>query len=488
MDVTSKVLLGLDAAEFRRGIQQVDAQLKQTSKSFANLGAMIGASFAGAEIIAFGKECINLAAEAENVQVAFANIGTSAQLTQLQQATDGEISKLKLMERAVKAVGQGTGIEDLATQLDYANKVSDATGIAFDEIADKLQTAFAKESTKGLEQAGINVKEMKEQLAAGVPYAEALGNAMKNTLDIIGPGVESAADAIDRQRASIEDLKLQIGTALLPVYAGFLSFVAEGLKVLNALLSSQLSLYERLSYLASYILPNGAATRIFLDGLKASKEAMVDTTIAAPTLGSALADTGDKALDASKKVNKLKESYLDMNAEVERLLSLKAQFDRAMFEDFEVGFKQNLQFLPPMAAVDETEGEFVQLQQKVKDFSSELQLAANIGAEFGGILTQAFTASLTNGENFFKVLGKALQTYVAQLIAAVAATVALSAIVSSITGASFKDTFKAMQGSMGGMTKLFGEGGMFSMKATVSGNDLVLGTGRAANKMARQGG
>jgi hypothetical protein len=48
MDVTSKVLLGLDAAEFRRGIQQVDAQLKQTSKSFANLGAMIGASFAGA--------------------------------------------------------------------------------------------------------------------------------------------------------------------------------------------------------------------------------------------------------------------------------------------------------------------------------------------------------------------------------------------------------------------------------------------------------
>ena len=82
MDVTSKVLLGLDAAEFRRGIQQVDSQLKQTSKSFANLGAMIGASFAGAEIIAFGKECINLAAEAENVQVAFANIGTSAQLTQ----------------------------------------------------------------------------------------------------------------------------------------------------------------------------------------------------------------------------------------------------------------------------------------------------------------------------------------------------------------------------------------------------------------------
>jgi hypothetical protein len=486
MDVTSKVLLGLDAAEFRRGIQQVDAQLKQTSKSFANLGSIIGASFAGAEIIAFGKECINLAAEAENVQVAFANIGTSAQLTQLQQATDGEISKLKLMERAIKAVGQGTDIEDLATQLDYANKVSDATGIAFDDIADKIQTAFARENTKGLEQVGINVKDLKEQIAAGVPYAEALGNAMKATLDIIGPGIESSADALDRQRASIEDLKLQIGTALLPVYAGFLSFVSEGLKVLNSLLSGQLSLYEKLSYLASYIMPGGATMRIFLDGLKASREALVDTTLAAPKLGMALTDTGNKAEDAAKKVNKLKDSYLDLNAEVDRLMKLKGQFDRAMFGEFEEGFKQNLQFLPAMPVVDETEGELVKVTEGVKDFSKELQLAANIGAEFGGILTQAFTASLTNGENFFKVLGKALKDYVAKLVAAVVATIALAATISAITGVPFKATFKAVQGGMGGFGNLFGEGGMFEAK--VKGADLLLGTNRAASNIVRGGG
>jgi hypothetical protein len=44
-DVTSKVLLGLDAKEFRRGIQQVDAKLKETSKLFGNLGQAIGAAF-----------------------------------------------------------------------------------------------------------------------------------------------------------------------------------------------------------------------------------------------------------------------------------------------------------------------------------------------------------------------------------------------------------------------------------------------------------
>jgi hypothetical protein len=484
MDVTSKVLLGLDAAEFRRGIQQVDAQLKQTSKSFANLGAMIGASFAGAEIIAFGKECINLAAEAENVQVAFANIGTSAQLTQLQQATDGEISKLKLMERAIKAVGQGTDIEDLATQLDYANKVSDATGIAFDDIADKIQTAFARENTKGLEQVGINVKDLKEQIAAGVPYAEALGNAMKNTLDIIGPGIESSADALDRQKASIEDLKLQIGTALLPVYAGFLSFVSDGLKVLNALLSGQLSLYEKLSYLASYITPNGAATRVFLDGLKASKEALVDTTLAAPKLGLALTEATDKAADGLKKANVKAEAFVDT---LSSMLSLARQYAQ---EDFNFVAKQEVLdgFQPiSMEAISEVEGELVPLIQGVKDFSSQLKLAANIGAEFGGILTQAFTASLTNGENFFKVLGKALKDYVAKLVAAVIATVALAATISAITGVPFKTTFQAMQAGSGGMGKLFG-GGDMNLNARVSGSDLLLGTQRSGNNFSRIGG
>ena len=483
MDVTSKVLLGLDAAEFRRGIQQVDSQLKQTSKSFANLGAMIGASFAGAEIIAFGKECINLAAEAENVQVAFANIGTSAQLTQLQQATDGEISKLKLMERAIKAVGQGTDIEDLATQLDYANKVSDATGIAFDDIADKIQTAFARENTKGLEQVGINVKDLKEQIAAGVPYAEALGNAMKNTLDIIGPGIESSADALDRQKASIEDLKLQIGTALLPVYAGFLSFVSEGLKALNALLSGQLSLYEKLSYLASYITPNGAATRVFLDGLKASKEALVDTTLAAPKLGLALTEATDKAADGLKKANVKAEAFVDT---LSSMLSLARQYAQ---EDFNFVAKQEVLdgFQPiSMEAISEVEGELVPLIQGVKDFSSQLKLAANIGAEFGGILTQAFTASLTNGENFFKVLGKALKDYVAKLVAAVLATVALAATISAITGVPFKATFQAMQAG-GGMGKLFG-GGDMNLNARVSGSDLLLGTQRSGNNFSRIGG
>jgi hypothetical protein len=66
-DVTSKVLLGLDAKEFRRGIQQVDAKLKETSKLFGNLGQAIGAAFIVGQVQAFAAETIKLGSELQTV-------------------------------------------------------------------------------------------------------------------------------------------------------------------------------------------------------------------------------------------------------------------------------------------------------------------------------------------------------------------------------------------------------------------------------------
>jgi hypothetical protein len=485
MDVTSKVLLGLDANEFRQGIQQVDAKLKETSKLLSNLGQLIGASFAVSQIQAFAMESVKLAAEAQNVQTAFANIGTSADLAKLQQATDGEISKLQLMERAVTAVGQGVGIQELSRQLDYANKISDATGKSFEEIADKLQSAFAKESTRGLAEVGINVKEMKEQLKAGVPYAEAFNAAMQATISQIGPGVESVADQLDRQKATIEDLKLQIGTALLPVYSGFLSFLAEGLKAIGTLLNGHLSLWQRLAYLASYAQgAAGAETRIYLDGLKASKESIEDVTIAAPKLGASLTTAMDEATTSTKKATVAAEKYRDT---LSSMLALAQQFAQ---EDFNFVARGEVlgQFQPiQIDEIADIENELVPLIERVKQTGDAMRAATAVGAEFGLILSQAFEASMVNGENFFVVLKKAIMDYVKQMLAAMAATAALAAIFSVATGGSFTAAFGAISKSTG-LGNIFGEGGILQLGAKVKGSDLLLGTTRAANNIVRSGG
>jgi hypothetical protein len=110
-----------------------------------------------------------------------------------------------------------------------------------------------------------------------------------------------------------------------------------------------------------------------------------------------------------------------------------------------------------------------------------------IGQQFGSIITQSFTAAITNGEDFFQVLKKAVLDYVKQLAAAVAATLALSAIVSAFTGVPLGATFKAVsQGS--GLGNLFGDGGILNLNAKVSGSDLLLSTARSGTNLGRIGG
>ena len=75
MDVRSKVVLGIDVNEFRRGITQVDSSIKGISRQFQNLGGIIGASFAVSQIQAFAQESIDLAMKAEGIATAFKNIG-----------------------------------------------------------------------------------------------------------------------------------------------------------------------------------------------------------------------------------------------------------------------------------------------------------------------------------------------------------------------------------------------------------------------------
>jgi hypothetical protein len=61
---------------------------------------------------------------------------------------------------------------------------------------------------------------------------------------------------------------------------------------------------------------------------------------------------GEAADGAVPKVDKLTKSFLDLNAEVERLASLEKQFNQAMFAEFEGAFKKDLQFLPAMEPID----------------------------------------------------------------------------------------------------------------------------------------
>lgn len=124
---------------------------------------------------------------------------------------------------------------------------------------------------------------------------------------------------------------------------------------------------------------------------------------------------------------------------------------------------------------------------QLETLNQQMQAAAAFGAEFGSILSGAFTAAMNNGTSFFDEIGNAIRNYVQQMATALATTAALSVLFSAITGTPLNVAFAGISQGMG-LGNFFGEGGMFNLKATVSGSDLQLGTNRAGNNFRRSGG
>ena len=92
MDATSKVILGIDVREFRKGIQKIDSSLKGISRKFQNLGGVIGASFAVSAIQKFGAETIELNSQLTKAAAGFKRFGDEADLEEMRQSTRGLVT------------------------------------------------------------------------------------------------------------------------------------------------------------------------------------------------------------------------------------------------------------------------------------------------------------------------------------------------------------------------------------------------------------
>ena len=484
-DTTANVFLGLNVNEFRKGIQQVDSSLKGMSNQLTNLGGLIGASFAVSKIQAFAQESIDLALQAEGVANAFERIGNEANLRQMREQVKGTANDLTLMQQAVKAENLGIPIQDFTKYLSFAKKQATELGTSVDYMVESIVTGVGRQSALILDNLGISATELNQELAKGGTYAEAVGRIIERSMGEAGEQVMTTKDRIDAQRASIENLQIAIGQDLLPVYEGMLGFVADGFKAINHLMSDHLTLWEKIAYLATYAnVTGGAAQRVYLDGLAASRKAMQEVTLEAPKMGEGLVKAATVSKDAIKKA---KDEAVKFGQQLQNMISLAAQFAR---EDLNFVAKGEVldTFQPiDIEEVDAMEGELVPLIDRVKDMSEELRVASAVGAEFGAILSEAFTASIVNGENFFEVLKKALMDYVKQMAVALATTTALAAVFAAVTGGGFGAAFGAIsQGS--GLGGLFGEGGVFNLNARVSGSDLLLGTQRSGSNFSRISG
>jgi len=489
-DVTSKVLLGLDANEFRRGIQQVDAKLKETSKLFDNLGAAVGAAFIGSQIQAFIVDAVRLGDQLTKVSQGFARFGGEANLEQLRQSTRGLVSDLELMKTATKAGTFGIGIGEMGQLLNFATRRAQETGQEVDYLVDSIVTGIGRKSPLILDNLGISATALREKLngvsveAASIgEVSRAVGQIASEQLRLMGESADTAADKLQRVNTIWANFKAETGQwvsrtglAIAEIFGQLLT----GQSLIGALTpSTSVGASEPNRPAGPAALNFGNFSENTLANMRAQLAAF-NAELENVGIGSARFKELRGQIDAvSARIKALTEPAAKVFSPptLEKITLAKKEMHSFGTVSLRAGEVLRSSTIPSMQDTGQAANAIV---TSLERYNAEMALLNQVGAEFGYIFVSSFNAALQNGTSFFEEMKNALKAYITQMLVALGVTAALAAIMSALVpNMSFAKAFKGIAGGTG-LGSIFGEGGVIELVGTLKGFDIDLAQKRRA--------
>jgi len=496
--------IGADLKQFRGAMGNIDHSLRKLSGGFGALGGVIGASFAIDIIQQFAAESVELASKMEGVEAAFNRLNDPTLLDNLRKATAGTVDDLKLMQTAVKAENFRIPMDVLAKGLDFAQRRAQATGESVDYMVDSFVTGLGRQSVKILDNLGISAAELKERMAEGATMAEAVGQIMDEEFKKVGERVTTTSMKVDQQRASITNLKTEVGEKLLPVYSAFLDKTISGLDTVNFILDDQEKGYKRLfTAVQSYFNITKFGLDLVTNPTKALLSLLGDTKEEVEELNTefdnglpsvtAWADKFEamqtQAKEGAKKQREAVEAY---NNKLEELLPTLQKVSHEIDKAFNPG-EDTSRSLAHLLGFAEVNMELEELEETTENFGDTFDHSfRNMIDKFqtfkdeflmvGDILRMSFEAAFAPLEEGETRLGNFREAFVNQLkmmAAQLLATAAAAAILATILTIAFGGTNMAGQAMFGkagmGFGDLFGGllqgGGGFGFNGSgISGN------------------
>lgn len=531
--------IGADLKQFRGAMGNIDHSLRKLSGGFGALGGVIGASFAIDIIQQFAAESVELASKMEGVEAAFNRLNDPNLLDNLREATAGTVDDLKLMQTAVRAENFRIPMDVLAKGLEFAQRRAQATGESVDYMVDSFVTGLGRESVKILDNLGISTIELQEKTKELGSMAAAVGQIMEDEFDKVGERVTTTSMKVDQQRASITNLKTEVGEKLLPVYSAFLDNTIKGLGNINFILDDQEKGYKRLFVaVQSYFNVTKFGLDLVTNPTKAFLSLLGDTKEEVEELNTefdkglpsvtAWADKFDamqtQAKEGAKKQREAVEAY---NNKLEELLPTLQKVSHEIDKAFNPG-EDTSRSLAHLLGFAEVNMELEELEETTENFGDTFDHSFRNNIDkfrefrdefmiFGNMLRVSFEAAfskLEEGETrmgrFNEVFLQQLGMMAAQLLATAAAAAILATILTiafggtnmagkamfSKAGMGFGDLFSGMFGELGGGFGFngggfgSGEGGM-NIIGMLRGSDFILmqeRAGRNRNRLSGIGG
>ena len=157
------VNIGADTKDYDKGINHVQNEAKGLGDSFKKLGGLVASVFAVDKIVGFAKQAAMLAGQLQGVEIAFKRLNNPALLGELRKATNGTISDLELMQRAVQANNFKLPLDQLATYFKFATQRAAETGESVDYLVDSIVTGIGRKSVMIMDNLGISALELQEE-------------------------------------------------------------------------------------------------------------------------------------------------------------------------------------------------------------------------------------------------------------------------------------------------------------------------------------
>lgn len=183
------------------------------------VGGALGNAFTGLKdkIMAASQESVELAKQAEGIEIAFNRLDKPGLLEKLREETHGAVSDISLMTQAVKFKDFNLPIEQLGTYLAYAQQKAKDTGQDLGYLVDSIVTGLGRQSLPILDNLGLSATEIRAEMAKGGDMFTAVANIIKKNMAEAGEYVETASDRAAQAAARLENAQVQLGKELLPI-------------------------------------------------------------------------------------------------------------------------------------------------------------------------------------------------------------------------------------------------------------------------------
>lgn len=205
----------------------IDLAGGKLSSTLKTLGKQFLAAFAVQRVIAFSKELVRVAQDASSIKSAFDKLNDPQLLNKLRTATRGMVADLDLMKQAVRAQNFKVPLDILAKGFEFAEKRADQTGESVNALVDSFIDGFGSRSPKALLGLGIGVTQFRNELKKTGDFTKAISSIITSEINKMGDSALDSADKLQQQQVKLENLKIEIGEKLIPVFVS-LNTVAFG--------------------------------------------------------------------------------------------------------------------------------------------------------------------------------------------------------------------------------------------------------------------